>query len=119
MFLNNVVHKLYVVKDYVDFRKGHQGLLGESRKLNINIYEGCVVIFISRCRTKVKVLFADATGTIILYKQFSVGRIKTKFNFLLDTDTLEISQAELQLLLEGSAYQIDRKVKKFLPQGMD
>jgi len=33
MFLNNVVHKLYVVKDYVDFRKGHQGLLGESKKI--------------------------------------------------------------------------------------
>jgi len=115
MLVENSINKLFVVQHVIDFRKGHQGLMGEVNRLGLKIYSGHIAVFISRCRTKIKIFSAEETGTCILYKQFYIVRMKTKFKFLLDTSTLEISMAELMLLLEGSSYKINAKTKKFLP----
>ena len=97
----------------MDFRKQHDGFLAEMVRLGLDPFEGHLVIFVGRRRTKLRVCYADTTGLWLASKRFTVEGIKTRFRFLTDPHCDEITQAELAMILEGSAYQISKKVKPY------
>jgi hypothetical protein len=92
--------RIFLVEHRVDFRLGHQGLLGVAYRLGLNPLQGNLLVFIGKNRRRIKVLFADQTGLWLSTKQFSGESIKTDSRFLLDPSCKEISQAELAMLLE-------------------
>lgn len=100
-----------VVHKPVDFRKGHDGLYAEARALNLNPLKGDVVIFVSRNKRRIKVLWADRTGMWVGTKKFLEGAVKTQFQFLKDPTAKETTPAELAMLLEGIAYEITKRPK--------
>jgi len=102
---------VHVAMHRVDFRKAHDGLLAECYGMGLDPYAGDVVLFIGRCRQRMKLLFADDSGIWVAFKRFNRGSIKTKFRFLADPEVKQISTAELQMFFEGSAYTIDKKLK--------
>ena len=57
-------------------------MLGECRVAGIEPWKGDCVVFVSRCRTRIKVLFADETGLWMSYKQFAKGAIATQIAML-------------------------------------
>jgi len=112
---NPKVQKIWLAQYKVDFRKGHTGLLAETRKHNLNLWDGDVAVFVSKCRKRVKVLYADSTGLWLSYKQFSADTLKTDLKFLSEPSIKSISTAELSILLEGSRGFVDKKALTWQP----
>lgn len=102
---------IHVAMHRVDFRKGHDGLLAECYNMGLDPFAGDVVLFISRCRRRMKLLFADSSGLWLACKLFSTSTMKTKFRFLADPQVNRLSVAELQMFFEGSAYTVDRRLE--------
>ena len=101
---------VHVAMHKVDFRKAHQGLLAECYRMDLDPFAGDVVLFVGRCRRRMKLLFADDSGLWLCFKLFNSESIKTKFRFLSDPQIKQISVAELQMFFEGSAYTVDKKL---------
>ncbi len=96
----------------VDFRKSHDGLLAECYRMGLDPFAGDVVLFIGRCRRRMKLLFADDTGLWLAFKRFNAATMRTKFRFLAEPRLNKISTAELQMFFEGSAYTVDRRLEE-------
>jgi len=111
---NRRMSRIWLAQHKVDFRKGHSGLLAESYKMSLDPFAGDVIIFISRNRRRIKVLYADGTGLWISSKLFTVESMKTQLEFLLEPSCKSITQAELGLLLEGSRYTIEKRVANYI-----
>jgi hypothetical protein len=102
---------IHVAMHRVDFRKGHDGLLAECYNMGLDPFAGDVVLFVSRCRRRMKLIFADNSGLWIAFKRFNAATMKTKFRFLSDPQVNRLSMAELQMFFEGSAYTVDRRLE--------
>lgn len=105
--------RIWLAQHRVDFRKQHSGLLAEVYKMGLDPFLGDVVIFVGKSRRMLKVLYADPTGLFLTAKLFTMEAIKTNFRFVDDALAKDITQAELSLLLEGSRYVIEKKVKSY------
>ena len=111
---------IYLVNFAVDFRRQHDGLLAEAFKVNLNPFKGDLLIFIGRGRRKIKVLYSDETGLWLSIKKFTVETMKTRFKFITDPLWTRITSGELAMLLEGTAYRVEKKVKPYqMPNGVD
>lgn len=93
--LMQFIKRVFLVSHRVDFRKGHAGLLAECYRLGLKPYHGDVILFIGRCKSKIKVLHADSNGLWVSYKKFDEDTIKTKLKFVSEPSTSTISTAEL------------------------
>jgi hypothetical protein len=94
----------------VDFRKAHDGLLAEAYDMGLDPFAGDVVLFVGRCRRRMKLLFADDSGLWLAFKRFNAQSMRTKFRFLTDPKASQISMGELQMFFEGSAYTVDKRL---------
>ena len=103
--------RIWLARHIVDFRKQHQGLLAEAYKMSLDPFAGDVVIFVGRTRRRIKVLYADPTGLWVSAKTFTVEAIKTKLQFLSEPSCEVITHAELAMLMEGTRYTVEKKVK--------
>lgn len=103
----------------VDFRKGHTGLLGECRIAGFEPWNGDCVVFVSRCRTRIKLLFADETGLWLGSKQFAKGALATELDWLDRPHGKMLTHAELTMLLEGHRYTIVRRKPAWRPRHLD
>lgn len=101
---------IHVAMHRVDFRKSHDGLLAEAYQMGLDPFAGDVVLFIGRCRRRMKLLFADDSGLWLAFKRFNAETMRTKFRFLADPTVSKISMAELQMFFEGSAYTINKRL---------
>ena len=104
-------HRNIVLVQYkVDFRRWHDGLLAECYRLSLDPYSGDIILFIGRCRRRIKLVFADGNGLWVAAKRFDGGALKTKFRFLDDPTYNQISRAELAMFIEGNAFRIERRI---------
>lgn len=101
---------IHVAMHRVDFRKAHDGLLAECYKMGLDPFAGDVVLFVGRCRRRMKLLFADDSGLWLAFKRFNAESMKTKFRFLKDPEVTQISMGELQMFFEGTAYTVDKRL---------
>ncbi len=102
---------IHLAMHRVDFRKSHDGLLAEAYSMGLDPFEGDVILFVGRCRRRMKLLFADDSGLWLAFKRFNAEAMKTKFRFLVDPQVNQISTAELQMFFEGNAYTVDRRLR--------
>jgi hypothetical protein len=105
--------RIWLAQHRVDFRKQHQGLLSESYKMCLDPFKGDVVIFIGKNRRRIKVLYADSTGLLVTSKVFTLEAMKTQLQFLSEPSCKSITQAELEMLLEGARYTVEKKVRRY------
>lgn len=101
---------IHVAMHRVDFRKSHDGLLAEAYHMGLDPFAGDVILFVGRCRRRMKLLFADDSGLWLAFKRFNARSMKTKFRFLTDPAVNQISMGELQMFFEGSAYTVDKRL---------
>ena len=94
----------------VDFRKSFDGLLAEAYKMGLDPIDGDVVMFISRCRRKLRVIYCDHNGIWVLAKRFHSGGFRHRFKFLDDPSQVTITPAELQMLTSGIEFKVDHKI---------
>ncbi len=117
MIFSTKVSRIWIAQNKTDFRKQHAGALGEMFKLGIDPFAGDLVIFVGRRRNRLRVVYADSNGLWLATKKFTLETMKTHFRFLDDPSCNQITHAELAIILEGSAYQVTRKVKPYPDDG--
>lgn len=105
--------KIWLAKHKVDFRRGFQGLLAEAYRMGLDPFRGDLIIFVGRNRRRLKILYSDDSGLWISAKLFTSESMKTHFQFLIDPQCEAITDAELMMLIEGSRYTLERKVKSY------
>jgi hypothetical protein len=90
--------------------------LAEAFKLGKDPFMGDLLIFVGRGKSRLKLLYADPTGLWVSIKKFTLEAMKTRLRFLDDPSCTEITEAELALVLEGTAYTITGRVTPYQPQ---
>jgi transposase len=92
--------RVYAYTQPADMRKGFDGLFGlVQQRLERDPLSGDVFLFVSGNRRRVKVLMWDGTGLCLYAKRLEKGH----FAQVWGDAPLELTMAELQLFLEGSA----------------
>jgi transposase len=91
--------KVYVSETAIDFRKSINGLIIlVADELKHNPQSGYLYLFHNQARNKIKGLYWDANGFVLLYKRLERGRFYFQRN---DQGVLEITSQQLSWLLAG------------------
>ena len=100
--------RLFLCRTPVDFRKAHDGLCAIVRnKFEDDPFTGDVFVFFNKARDRIKLLLWDRNGFWLLYKRLERGSFP--FDVRGDSARVEISRAQLSMILEG----IDGRSAKF------
>lgn len=103
--LFNTVDTVHLYTAPVDMRKSINGLsylLGELEAHQLQ--DGSVTVFYNRSRDKVKLLYWDKNGFIVVYKRLEKGRFKMKP--APHKKTVRLDSKQLSWLLAGLEYEL-------------
>ena len=91
--------RVLVATKPVDFRKGAEGLAALVREaMRTDPFSGVVYVFRAKRADRVKLIFWDGTGVVLVAKRLENG----KFSWpAIDDGVMRLSAAQLQALLEG------------------
>jgi transposase len=93
--------KVFAATQPVDLRKSFDTLFAYCRdKIKSDPLSGHVFLFLNKDRDRLKALFWDGTGLVLICKRLEVGRF-TMLNRL-QGDTVEMTASEFALLFEGA-----------------
>ena len=91
--------RVLVATKPVDFRKGMDGLAAYvEQQLQADPFSGVVYVFRSKRADKVKLLFWDQTGLVLVTKRLEDGRFRWPS---IQDGVMRLSPAQLSALLEG------------------
>jgi transposase len=91
--------RVLVATRAVDFRKGAEGLAALVREaLGADPFSGTIFVFRARRADRVKLVFWDGTGMVLVSKRLEDGRFHWPG---VDDAILRLTAAQLQALLEG------------------
>ena len=91
--------RVLVATKPVDFRKGMDGLAAYvEQQLQADPFSGVVYVFRSKRADKVKLLFWDQTGLVLVTKRLENGRFRWP---AIQDGVMRLSPAQLSALLEG------------------
>jgi transposase len=100
-------------RDPVDIRKSFDGLLGIIRhSLHGDPLSPTFFVFFNKARNKLKILYWDNDGFVILYKRLEQGTFRLTLPFT-DEASITLTRAQLAMLLEGIDFQNVKKRKRF------
>jgi len=92
--------RMFVATEFVDGRKGIDGLAALVRaRFAENPLSGTMFVFFSRRADRVRVLYWDRDGYVLIMKRLEKGRYKLPW--LAEQGRVVIEAAELLLVLEG------------------
>ena len=106
------IRRVFLAQHRVDFRKHHNGLLGEAYQLGANPYDGDCVLFVKGDHTQLRALTGDSVGLYLVSRRFEGGRLRTLLAFAEKPESTSITTAELSLLLEGASFTIHKRARK-------
>lgn len=91
--------RVLVATKPVDFRKGMEGLAALVREaMGADPFNGAVYVFRAKRADRVKLIFWDGTGMVLMAKRLEDGKFRWPG---VQDAILHLSAAELQALLEG------------------
>ena len=94
------VPKVFLHRDFVDFRKSINGLTGiVEYELARDAYTGALFVFCNKAKDKLKLLYWDKTGFALWYKRLEKERFKWP-NSTHD-QVMELTEQQLNWLLDG------------------
>ena len=100
MRLFHDVPRVYLHREFVDFRKAINGLVViVEQAMALSPYEDAVFVFCNRGRDKLKVLYWDRTGFCLWYKRLE----KAKFVWpkRAEAEVVELTEEQFHWLLRG------------------
>lgn len=117
MFFERTGLRVFIYRAEIDMRCGFERLHSLCvHQMSAVMDQGHVYVFFGKNRRRLKVLFYDGTGLVLISKRIEGGR------FMLLTDLLgrsEIKLSELKQIMHGSVIRspvIDRSMSAFMPQ---
>lgn len=109
------ISQVFLARDPVDMRCGHDGLYDRVRRLGFDVFKGGAFVFFNRRRNRVKILLWTKGGLTLLYKRLE----KEKFFagvFEAQQQTASLTSTQLAVLLEGgNPFVIEQKVNSQTP----
>ena len=95
--------QVFLYRRPTDMRKSFNGLVALTEsKLKRDPLSGSFFVFVNRRRDRIKILYWGETGFCIWYQQLQRGTYQLPCHESLDEeDTLEVSRAQLSLILDG------------------
>jgi transposase len=90
---------MFLYRSVADMRKGFDGLSGMvAEHFQESLFSCALFIFVNRKRDRAKILYWDRDGLALWYKRLERGTFKLP---KADKDVVELSSADLSMLLEG------------------
>ena len=105
--------RIFLFSGPVDMRRGVDGL-GAMIGAAHDLFESDLFVFISRRRDRCKILFWDRGGFVLYYKRLERGRFQLP-NVRTSDAEVEMTSAELTMLLEGLDFSRVKKPKHWRP----
>ena len=94
--------RIFLAMEAVDLRRGFDGLAAATRGLiGQDPLSGHLFVFLNRRRNRVKILFWDRTGYLLLFKRLERGTFEWPVRPMPGVRQVEIDAGELGLILEG------------------
>ena len=91
--------RVYVASKPVDFRKGMDGLAAVvEHELGRDPYSGALFVFRAKRAERVKIVYWDGTGLVMLYKRLEDSRFTWP---AISDGVMRLSRAQFEALLEG------------------
>ena len=91
--------RVMVATKPVDFRKGSEGLAALVREtMRLDPFSGVVYVFRAKRADRVKLIFWDGTGLVLVAKRLEDGHFRWP---KVQDGVMRLSAAQLQALLEG------------------
>lgn len=104
------VEKVYIACGYTDMRKSINGLAAiVQQNFQLNPFQNSLFLFCGKKCDRLKALYWEEDGFLLLYKRLENGRFQWPRN---ENAVRNISQQELRWLLEGLAIDQPKAVKK-------
>ena len=106
---------VWLAVDPVDMRKGFDGLSALVRNgFRADVFSGDLFVFLSRRRTRAKVLFWDGGGFVLYYKRLERGRFKHPV-ISADGERVRLDAGQLAMLLDGIDLSRVRRPARWAP----
>ena len=106
----NQIGKVYIACGRTDLRKSIDGLSAiVEKRFKLNAFGNNLYLFCGTDKSKMKVLYWDGDGFLLLYKRLENGRFKWPKD---EIEVRELSTQELRWLLEGLAIDQPQAIKK-------
>lgn len=95
--------RVFLYRQPTDMRKSFNGLVALTESaLKQDPLSGSFFVFVNRRRDRIKILYWGQTGFCIWYQQLQRGTYQLPSQESLDEgETLEVSRAQLSLILDG------------------
>lgn len=94
--------RIFVAMEAVDLRRGFDGLAGATRSLiGQDPLSGHLFVFLNRRRNRIKILYWDRTGYLLLYKRLEKGTFEWPAHPAPGVRQVEVDAGELGMILEG------------------
>lgn len=106
----STAEKIYIATGYTDMRKSIDGLAAiVQQNFQLNPFQNSLFLFCGRKRDRMKVLYWEGDGFVLLYKRLENG----SFKWPKDTEAVKsITFQEFRWLLEGLSVYQPKAVKK-------
>lgn len=103
--------RYFLYRGATDMRKGFNGLSGLVRAHFVHeLLSGDVFVFLNKRRDRIKLLVWDRNGFVVWYKVLERGTFELP---AAETDQLEMSWTDIQLLLEGIEIKSAKRRKRY------
>ena len=110
MIFNPQKYKIFFYNFYVDMRKGHNSLtMLVTNKINFEIMDGSLFLFVSKNRKTIKGIFFDGTGLVLLHKKLEAGSFMT---FNAANAVFEVNEDEFNIVFHGGHIPLSRTGKR-------
>lgn len=107
--------RIYIAAEPVDMRKGFYKLAAIARSaVGQDPLDGHIFVFLNRRRNRVKCLWWDRSGWLLVYKKLERGTFGLPSEPLLGQRHLEVDAAEFGLLMEGIELQGARRRPRYM-----
>jgi len=120
MFGINQTQKIFIYGKSCDMRKSFNGLFGlVQNEMELNPLCGYLFVFLSKHRTKIKILFWDNDGLVVYAKRLEKGTFKRP-TAQINAPNSELLTEELFMILRGIDFEKTKKRRRYLsPNNVD
>lgn len=95
---SKVAH-VYLASGYTDMRRGIDGLVSiVQQSFKLDPFEDSIFLFCGKKPNRIKALYWDKNGFVILYKRLEEGKFQWPRN---DTEVRDLTMQQLRWLMEG------------------
>lgn len=99
--------KIYLATGFTDLRKGIDGLAGiVQEQFNLDVFDDALFLFCGRRNDRIKCLYWDSNGFIMLYKRLESGSFRWPRS---TQEALQITAKQYEWLCQGFEIEVRNK----------